>query len=261
MIYIVGGAGFVGSAFTRYCHAKGFAHRAITRETYDAFAGTSCDVLIDASGNSRKYLADRDPLADFDQSVRLPARSLQSFAAERYVLISSGDVYNDPSGPATTAETAAIDIARLSRYGQHKCLAEQLVMARHPRWLIVRAGGFVGPGLRKNAIFDMLNGGRLWLSPASSLQFLHTDRAAALVMDLVASEICGEIVNLGGRGRVRLGDLHAELAATARFAPAAPTVTYELSLAKLAALTRLDIPHSLDMVRRFAAAGPTGDAS
>jgi len=261
MIYILGGGGFVGSAITRYCLARGLEHRVITRLNYDEHCGTGCDVLVDASGNSKKYLADRDPLADFDQSVRLKARALHAFEARHYVLISTGDVYNDPSCPATSDETVAIDIARLSRYGQHKFLAEQLVIARHPNWLIVRAGGFVGSGLRKNAIFDMLTGARLRLSPASALQFLHTDDAAEIVMGLALAGVSGEIVNLGGRGTVRLDDLRCELGAQTPFDAAAPTVRYELSLGKLAALAPHPIPNSWETVVRFAADWATRAAS
>jgi nucleoside-diphosphate-sugar epimerase len=254
VIYIIGGGGFVGSGFARYCRARGLDHRIVTRENYNSFRGTGCDVLVDASGNSRKYLSDREPLADFDRSVRQVYQTLEMISAERYVLISTGDVYNDPSSPATTRENRPIDIKNLSRYGQHKFVAEQLAMVRHPRWLIIRAGGFVGPGLRKNAVFDILSGGKVWLSPQSKLQFIHTDAAAALVMALVEQNISGEIVNLGGRGTIQLGELHAEIGSTAIFDSEAPTIIYELSLEKLGRLAPgSKIPTSRDTVRAFVA--------
>ncbi len=259
MIYILGGAGFVGSAFARHCVSQGLDHRVITRANYSEFAGTACDLLINANGNSRKYIADRDPVAEFDQSVRSVAVSLSAFTAARYVLISSGDVYDDPSSPATTAETHTPDLARLSRYGLHKYLAERLVIGTHPNWLIFRAGGFVGPGLKKNAVFDILTGGPIWLSPQSALQFLHTDHAAAIVMGFIAAGLSGEIINLGGQGTVRLADLHRAIGSIAVFTADAPTVTYELSLAKLAGLSPIGIPHSRDEVTGFAAAWVISD--
>ena len=66
MIYIIGGRGYVGSGFARYCRTRRLPHQVITRENYDEFAGTSCDVLVNANGNSRKFLADREPVAEFD---------------------------------------------------------------------------------------------------------------------------------------------------------------------------------------------------
>lgn len=257
MIYIIGGRGFVGSGYARYCRARGLPHQIITRENYQRFAGTSCDVLINANGNSRKYLADRDPVAEFDQSVRSVAVSLSAFKTGLYVLISTGDVYDDPSGPDTTSEDRDLDLGRMSRYGLHKSLAERLLMGAHPEWLVVRAGGFVGPGIKKNAVFDILSNAKIWLSPDSELQFIHTDHAAALIMGIVEQRGAGrQIVNLGARGTVRLGDLHASIGSTAVFDPAAPTVRYELSLARLAALSPAAIPYSRDEVGRFAAGWP-----
>ena len=260
MIYIIGGRGYVGSGFARHCRARGLPHQVITRENYDRFAGTSCDVLVNANGNSRKYLADRDPVAEFDQSVRSVAVSLAAFTAGTYVLISTGDVYDDPSQPASSGEDRELDIGRMSRYGLHKFLAERLVIGAHANWLVVRAGGFVGPGIKKNAIFDILTGGKIWLSPQSELQFIQTDHAAAIVMGIVERGIRREIVNLGGSGTVRLGDVHAACRSTGEFDPGAPTVRYELSLAKLAALSPVAIPNSADEVGRFTAGWPAAAA-
>lgn len=261
MIYIIGGRGFVGSGFARFCHARDLPHRVITRENWDEFAGSSCDLLVNANGNSRKYLAERDPVGEFDQSVRSVALSLAAFRAAAYVLVSTGDVYSDPSGPGTSRETADIDCTRLSRYGVHKFLAEQLVIGAHPDWLVVRAGGFVGPGIKKNAVFDILTGGKVWLSPDSALQFIHTDHAAEIVMGIALAGARRQIVNLGGRGTVRLGDLHAKARSTAVFDPQAPTVRYELSLDKLQALSPVAIPRSADEVARFTAAWPAAAAA
>ena len=261
MIYIIGGRGFVGSGFARYCRARNLPHEVVTRENYERLAGTECDVLVNANGNSRKYLADRDPLAEFDQSVRSVAVSLSAFKAGRYVLISTGDVYDDPSSPATTTEDRDLDLNRISRYGLHKSLAERLVMGAHRDWLVVRAGGFVGPGIKKNAVFDILTNAKIWLSPDSELQFIHTDHAAELVMGIVETRGAGgRIVNLGGSGTARLGDLHAAAGSTGVFDPAAPTVRYELSLARLAALSPVAIPRSRDEVDRFAAGWPQAAA-
>ncbi len=256
MIYIIGGRGFVGSGFARYCHRRGLPFAIITRENYRRFVGTSCDLLVNANGNSRKYLADRDPVGEFDQSVRSVALSLSSFAARAYVLISTGDVYANPSRPETSEEAADIELGHISRYGLHKYLAERLVIGAHPNWLVIRAGGFVGPGIRKNAVYDILTGGKVWLSPASELQFIHTDHAADIVMGMALAGVSREIVNLVGNGTVRLGELHAETGSAAPFDPAAPTVRYELSLAKLRQLSPVGIPESRDEVARFAAGWP-----
>jgi nucleoside-diphosphate-sugar epimerase len=255
VITIIGGNGFVGSAYVRLLSARNIAHRVVTRENYASLRGTVCDILINANGNSKKFLAAREPLNEFDQSVRSVAQSLEDFRCATYVLLSTGDVYPDQSSPALTREDQPIDPARQSRYGLHKGLAEQLVRGTQEKWLVMRMGGFVGPGLKKNAIHDMLTGNPVWLSPQSELQFISTDHAAARVWELVERGVRNEVVNLGAKGTVNLGALHRQMASSSPFMAEAPTVRFELSLDKLAGLTGAALPRSQDEVDAFVAAG------
>ena len=82
MIYILGGRGYVGSAVARLCAARGLDHRVITRENYAELAGTSCRVFVNANGNSKKFLSTREPMTDFDASVRTVRQTLVDFDAE-----------------------------------------------------------------------------------------------------------------------------------------------------------------------------------
>jgi nucleoside-diphosphate-sugar epimerase len=256
MIYLVGGNGFVGSAFARLFAARGLEFRIIGRDDFEDYRGTSCEVLINANGNSKKYLADREPMTDFDLSVRSVAKTIEAFRCGIYALLSTGDVYADQSRPELTREDQAIDPVRQGRYGLHKMLAETLVCATQTRWLILRMGGLVGPGLKKNAIYDMLAGTPVWLSAESELQFLSTDRAAQLVWRLVERGVAGEIVNLGAMGLVRLADLHRRIGSTSPFRCGAPTVRYELSLEKLAMLAGEPLPESRLQVESFLTGRP-----
>jgi nucleoside-diphosphate-sugar epimerase len=254
VIYILGGEGFVGSAYARLLRELDEPFVAVTRANYGSLRGSACSVLVNANGNSRKFVATRDPLRDFDASVRSVAASLEDFNAQHYVFLSSGDVYPDTCNPEATREDAPIDLSRVSRYGLHKYLAEQLVRSVHPSWLVVRMGGFVGPGLKKNAIFDMLAGDPVWLSPDSELQFISTDDAARLVWTLVRSGVQREVVNLGAEGLLNLGAFHRAIGSASSFKPGAPTVRYELSLERLRQLSAKPLPRTEDCVSAFAMA-------
>ena len=239
MIFILGGNGFVGSAFTRLCQATGREHAVLTRQNYEQYRGQACQVFINANGNSKKFLPRDQPLLDFDMSVRSVRSSLVDFRYDCYVHLSSCDVYPDCSTPETTREDAPIDVSRQSPYGFHKYLAEQCVRHAAPRHLIFRMGGFVGPGLRKNAIFDILHGGPLWLHPDSELQFLHTDRLAEIVLQLADSAVPSDTFNICGRGTVRLGEVMRWAGRPVPIRDAAPKVCYAISLCKVAALAGL----------------------
>lgn len=251
MIYVMGGNGFVGSAYCRLFTGLNLPHKVITHENFESLRHTQCDILINANGNSRKFLSDKEPMRDFDMSVRSTAASLHDIRSNHYVFLSSGDVYPDTGSPVTTDEAQEIDLPAASRYGRHKRLAEMLVQMEHPSWLVLRMGGFVGPGLKKNAIFDLMTDMPLWLTPDSALQFVSTDRAAAMVWKLISAGVHGEIVNLGARGTIEVGTVKTWLNASSPVAAEAKHVRYELALGKLARLLDDELPDSAEEVRDF----------
>ena len=254
----------MGAAFARYCAAQGRPHVVLTRANYAEHVGQSCEVFINANGNSRKYLAREQPLAEFDASVRSARASLQDFRAGCYVHLSSCDVYPDTTSPAATREEAALDPGRQSPYGFLKHLAELCVRHAAPSWLILRLGGFVGPGLKKNPIFDILHGGPLWLDPASELQYLHTDAGARLIMGLVERGLRDEIVNVCGAGLIRLQDVIALVGRPVPVQPGSPRVRYDISIEKLSGYAAVPETRAavLDFVRgQLAAAAGPGEAA
>ena len=254
MIFIIGGRGLVGSAFVRACETAGRDFALIDRDNYATYAGRRCELLINANGNSRKPLARERPMDDFDRSVRSVRQSLVDFRFNRYLHLSSCDVYADCSEPALTCENRTLDPNLQSPYGFHKRLAEQCVQHGARDWVIIRFGGFVGPGLRKNAIYDILHGDTLWLDPASELQFIHTDDAARLVLQLVDQNIHCEIVNLCGRGTIALQEVLYATGKQIRVEPGSPRVRYNVSIDKISQW--LDVPDTRNTVLKFALQQP-----
>lgn len=249
MIYILGGKGFVGSAYACVCKARGIEHLVVDRDNYSRLAGTHCRVLINVAGNSKKFLARHSPMADFDASVLAVRKSLIDFKYDTFVFISSSDVYPDPSSPGSTAESQALNPARMTPYGFHKHIAELCVQHVAPNWIIARCGGFVGPLMKKNPVFDVLNGGPLWISQESELQYIHTEQAAAIVLNWIGQGVKNEIINLCGRGVVQLKQVMVWARKNAVAQPGSPCVRCELDLSKAAALS--DLPESATVVRDF----------
>lgn len=250
-VLILGAKGFVGSAMMREAGRRGLRALGVDLDNYEASRGASCDLLLNANGNSKKFLSDEDPNLDFDLSVRSVARSLRDFRFLRYTHLSTIDVYPEKSDPALNTERAPIDPARLSRYGFHKHLAEQLVRVETPAWLIVRMGGFVGPGLRKNAIYDLLKGQPLRVHPDSRYQFMRSDDMARIVFDLAAAGAGHEILNVAGDGLVSPREVAATIPhASLEGAPMdKPPERYEVNIEAIR--SRTAVPRTADAVARF----------
>jgi nucleoside-diphosphate-sugar epimerase len=240
-VFLLGGEGFVGSAYARLLPRLNVDLCVITRATYQDYVGQRCDVFINANGNSKKFLADRDPKLEFDASVRSVVHSLTDFAFDRYVFLSTGDVYPSQINPDVTREDSVLDPCLMSRYGLHKFTAEMHVRAVCTQmgrpWLVMRMGGFVGPHMKKNAIFDMLHDQPLWLDLDSELQFISTDRAAQVVWSLVEHGVENETINLGSKGVVTLADVYQRLGCKSDVMPEAKRVRFELNTDKLASLS------------------------
>lgn len=255
---VLGGRGFVGSAIVREAEARGWRTIPVDVDNYAAVTGSACDVLVNANGNSRKYLGARDPAQEFDLSVRSVMRSLHDFRFARYVFLSTIDVYPEHADPALNREDATLDEARMSPYGFHKYLAERLVRRYAPAATVLRMGGFVGPGLKKNSIYDLLRGEAIRVHPDSAYQYQHTSALARTALDLAVAPEAPATVNVCGDGLVTLREI-AALIPGRRLDPALdqlPRERYEVNIDRLKSLR--PVATTRDTVRAFVEAVAAG---
>ena len=201
-VVVLGSKGFVGSAIAAEAEKRKCRVIGVDLDNYESMTDTTCDILINANGNSKKFLAEEDPSKDFELSVASVVRSFSDFSTDLYVYLSSIDVYNDVSNPRNNSETTTIDPERLSRYGFHKHIAETTVRQRADHWLIVRMAGFVGAGLWKNSIYDLLKGQQLRVHPDSQYQYLNSADMANIILDLISGGSYNEIFNVAGDGLI-----------------------------------------------------------
>lgn len=150
---LIGFSGFVGSSLLRQT-----AFAALYRSTnIGDIAGQAFDSIVCAGAPAQKWIANRDPETDRHNIQELIAR-LETVRCRRFVLISTVDVFRSPSG---VDEDSPVDESGLHPYGLHRRRLEQFVGRHFPEHLIVRLPGLVGPRLRKNVVFDLLNDNNL----------------------------------------------------------------------------------------------------
>ena len=252
-VTVIGANGFVGSSFVRLLAERPNVELlCVTRQNFESLPPTHSDVVIEAACNSKKFLADQDPLSEFESSVRHRLESVLRFTGDLQVHISSVDVYSDLTSPATTHEDSPIDPGGLSQYGLHKFLAEQLVRHYAPRWVILRLAGMVGLGLLKNPVHDILHGNSLRIHPDSQYQFMLTDEVARVAWALIERGTERETFNVCGDGLISMREIARlagrELNCTALPANAAPRIV-EASNEKIRRL--FPITRTVDTLREF----------
>ncbi|NLB65986.1 MAG: SDR family oxidoreductase [Lentisphaerae bacterium] len=248
---VIGAKGFIGSAIAAEAARRGYKVTAVDLDNYDACRGTPADLVINANGNSRKFIDERDPQEGFELSVVSVMRALRDFPAGRHIQISSGAIYPREDDPRHNREDTPLSPTDMSHYGFHKRLAEQLVRHYAPRHLIVRLSGLVGPGLRKNAVYDLLTGGPLFVHPDSEFQYMDTRDLARALFDLDQMRLpAGTLLNLSATGVVSVrqmaGWAGVELPAGA---DDRPRIRAELNVARAA--ERLELPTTAETVQRF----------
>ena len=150
---LIGHSGFVGGTLLKQSRFE-----ALYRSTNIAdIEGQSFDTVVCAGAPAQKWIANKDPTTDLKNINGLIAH-LDKIECRRFILISTVDVFKNPIG---VDESTPIDENDLHAYGLHRRYLEKFVEKRFTEHLIVRLPGLVGPGLRKNVIFDFLNDNNL----------------------------------------------------------------------------------------------------
>lgn len=146
---LIGFSGFVGSTLLKQVHFE-----SLYRSTnISGIEGQSFDTVICAGTPAQKWIANREPEADRQKIDGLIAH-LETIQCKTFILISTVDVFKSPIG---VDEDTPVEESELHAYGLHRRLLEKFVENHFPNYLIIRLPGLIGPGLRKNVIFDFLN--------------------------------------------------------------------------------------------------------
>lgn len=150
---LIGYTGFVGSTLLKQA-----PFGSLYRSTNIAeIEGKTFDTVVCAGAPAQKWIANREPEAD-RQKIEDLITHLKSMTCKTFVLISTVDVFKNP---LEVDEDSIVDESELHAYGLHRRLLEKFVERHFPNHLIIRLPGLVGPGLRKNVIFDFLNDNNL----------------------------------------------------------------------------------------------------
>lgn len=192
---LIGCSGFVGSTLQKQTEFN-----ALYRSTnIHAISNQDFDMVVCAGAPAQKWVANREPAND-RESIGLLIDRLKTVKCRKFILISTVDVFKEPTN---VVESTPVDETGLHAYGLHRRFLERFVENHFDNSLIVRLPGLVGPGLRKNVIFDLLNNNNLHdIDSRSEYQFypmvnLWYDIETALKENLSLVHLTSEPVSVG----------------------------------------------------------------
>jgi nucleoside-diphosphate-sugar epimerase len=149
---LFGATGFVGQNLRRQASFD----LEFSRKNSDFMQKAQIDDLILCGLPAEKWRANLDPKSDWSNIQRVK-ELISTVHAERVLLISTVDVYSVPIG----VDEDSNNFHTTPGYGLNRLLFERFVTERFPCVTILRLPAIFGPGLKKNALFDMLYGNQI----------------------------------------------------------------------------------------------------
>lgn len=184
---LIGHTGFVGSnlaaqhTFSECYNSKNIA----------SIEGQEFDLIVCSGVQAKKWWANQNPAEDW-AGIEALVKRLDKVKAQRFVVISSVDVYPKPAGVDENFDCHA---AENHAYGKNRLKFEDEMKARFKDVFILRLSGLFGEGLKKNIIYDLLHDNCLeMINPNSAFQWYSLDNIWADVGAVIEKDI--RLVNL-----------------------------------------------------------------
>ncbi len=200
---LIGHTGFVGGNLA----AQHRFDATFNSKTIESIRGRQFRRVVVSAMPAEMWIANRDPDADRVALERLWT-NLSQCRAEEVVVVSTVAVY---ATPICVDENTLIDATFSTTYGRNRLELERRARWTFPRAVAVRLPALYGPGLKKNAVYDLLHDNQLTkLHAAASYQFYNTtrlwrDTEAALRSGLRVVNLATEPVTLREVARVAFG--------------------------------------------------------
>jgi nucleoside-diphosphate-sugar epimerase len=146
---LIGYTGFVGKTLLRQLEFNELYRSSNISE----MKNRSYDIVVCAGAPAVKWLANKEPDKD-SSNIDSLIEVLKTIDAKKIILISTVDVFKNPY---CVSENSKLEKNDLHPYGLNRRKLEEFVEENFNDYLIVRLPGLVGPGLKKNIIYDFLN--------------------------------------------------------------------------------------------------------
>jgi nucleoside-diphosphate-sugar epimerase len=184
---LIGHTGFVGGNLA----AQHRFDATFNSKNIESIRGRRFRRLVVSAMPAEMWVANRDPDSDRAALERLWA-SVAQCRAEEVAVVSTVAVYPIP---IAVDEDTFIDWTFATAYGRNRLELERRVRWTFPRAVAVRLPALYGPGLKKNAVYDLLHDNQVSnLHADSKYQFYSTTRVWRDVEVAIASGL--GVVNL-----------------------------------------------------------------
>lgn len=218
IIYILGGNGLLGKRISdNLKRIKTNRVIKVTKNNYNNYKNKKCDIFINANGNSSKFIGNKYPVKDFKKSVNTTYNSLFDFKFNKYIFLSSIDVYSESKALYQKKENSKIDIENINHYGFNKFISENIVKHYAKSFIILRIGNVIDARLKKNHIFDMISNKKVFVNQNSKTSLISGEEIAIIVNKLIKKKTFNQTYNLCGKNIISYKDIDKYLKLNSNF--------------------------------------------
>ncbi len=190
-ICIIGHTGFVGQTVYNYLstiyHTCGINTKT-TKIPKDHF-----DITINCAGNAKKYLSEKEPQKDILINAKIFNTILQ-LKTKKLIHISS---------------ISATDLPN-NNYTISKLITEEYSKLYFSNSIILRLGGIIGPNLKKNVVFDIINNKKLFVTFNSTYNYISTNAIAKIIEKIIKLNIQNKIINIAACDSISVSEIITE---------------------------------------------------
>jgi nucleoside-diphosphate-sugar epimerase len=189
---LIGHSGFIGSNLKDQYKFDDFYNSKNIHELKDR----EYDVIFCCGAPGLKWHANKFPKED-KESLEILTKNLNTERHKKIVLISTISVYPHNKRNSFSEEFQVFEEDIICEYGRNRLNLEHYVQNNFENYLIVRLPHLIGPHLKKNIIFDLLNNNMVFEIKENfklqfySLDFLYNDIVIALSADIKKINLFG----------------------------------------------------------------------
>jgi nucleoside-diphosphate-sugar epimerase len=194
-IALLGPDGYVGSSI--YQKIKHHNITPISRNTVMSGINKNVDMVIHSANPAKRYLANKDPMKDFKETIEKTKKIVSYFKGVPIILISSISC-------RTQKDTS---------YGLHRLACEDLVLK--DGGTVFRLGPLFGGNREKDIIHDIANNRPVYHSKKTKYAYCNIEWAAEYVSQNLS--IGPGIYEIGARNTVTLEELAAAVGSSSTF--------------------------------------------
>jgi len=194
-IALFGANGYVGSSL--YKNIKENEIIPISRNTIISGVDKNIDLLIHSANPAKRYMANKEPIKDFEETIKKTKNIINNFKGVPILLISSISC-------RTEKQTA---------YGLNRLACEELVL--DSGGIVFRLGPLFGGNREKDIIHDIANNRPVYHSNKTKYAYCHIDWATKYISKNLF--ISSGVYELGARNTVSLKELAEAVDSTSSF--------------------------------------------